>query len=164
MSRRYVCRILMLLATLVAVPAICAAEHPFDEVRVCFVGHLKVGHWTPLSLVIEGPAEGRFSVLVPDGQGGPLDAPLRFHPNYSRILDRLGLIELLPGFTGRKAGGYVPELPLSAEEQDPCFQWGDWWMQIGGFQVITYVYIVVYRFPGWESLGLGHVWDSLSAF
>ena len=61
-------------------------------------------------------------------------------PNYTRILQRNGLINLRPGFRGRKASvnDYEPELSSDEKLYGPLLDripvdWGTWWSKIGGF-------------------------------
>ena len=66
---------------------------------------------------------------------GPASHRLTLDPNYTKLLEARGLIELPADFTGRKAPANVWEKDMSADEQqyEPC-QWATWWKKIGGFQ------------------------------
>ena len=61
-------------------------------------------------------------------------------PNYTRILQKLHLIVLHPGFRGRKAGNYDKEIPLTEGElrygphwNGRTITWGNWWCYHGRF-------------------------------
>ena len=61
-------------------------------------------------------------------------------PNYTRILAKMGMIVLHPGFRGRKASKHDCDPELTEDELDfgPTLggrpiDWGTWWCMIGGF-------------------------------
>ena len=61
-------------------------------------------------------------------------------PNYTRILSKMGLIVLHPGFRGRKASKHDFDPDFTEDELDygpmiggTPLDWGTWWCMIGGF-------------------------------
>ena len=57
--------------------------------------------------------------------------------NYTQIFQRKGLITLPWNFRGRKAGTIALEVALTESEEDVCYDWCQWWLDIGAFRSIS---------------------------
>ena len=58
------------------------------------------------------------------------------HPNYKDLLKAAGIIELPDNFRGRKPPVHCTESLRGGDEMDPDFDWGTWWMRLGGFKAL----------------------------